>query len=474
MDPGTEAQPDDTSGCHPGNRRAAAEKRKNIPLSFPCYSERKGELAGNALKAQKKTLRTSTLPPNLSFFGFTSECCTFFALTDLSTEYTYFEKYQDVWDIMATVKNTKIEDFGLTQALAETEGVNDLVIYQKAEALIPVPEEAISPELASLGGPQAVAGSSISSAEGSWLVKAPIVIMNDDAFMRYCEQLGITPRLDGTIMLNQFWDSLNSNFRHRKMIPFIKENLDSAVLQNKDGNSETADIPILGYTGEAPGLREEYDDYTLVQFIPLSLWEKIKEQTGEPQKDTYIRILAEKGAALDELNALEDRILQLVSASYEAESENRVEEKITNDRILSSYKLIIGSFCTLLAVIGIANVFSYTLGFLRQRKRELAQYMSVGLTPAGIRKLFCIEALVIAGRPVLITLPLTVFFIIFTTKASFLEPLEVLPEIPVPIIAALVWLSLPLSVWHIILAGKRCLDAVWLILCGMTVWRRYG
>lgn len=164
--------------------------------------------------------------------------------------------------------------------------------------------------------------------------------------------------------------------------------------------------------------------------------EKIKEQTGEPQKDTYIRILAEKGAALDELNALEDRILQLVSASYEAESENRVEEKITNDRILSSYKLIIGSFCTLLAVIGIANVFSYTLGFLRQRKRELAQYMSVGLTPAGIRKLFCIEALVIAGRPVLITLPLTVFFIIFTTKASFLEPMEVLPEIPVPIIAA--------------------------------------
>lgn len=410
------------------------KKKKHSPVLSLLFGT-EGELAGNALKAQKKTLRTSTLSLTLSFLGFTMMLC-FFALTDLSTKYTYFEKYQDVWDIMATVKNTKIEDFGLTQALAETEGVNDLVIYQKAEALIPVPEEAISPELASLGGPQAVAGSSISSAEGSWLVKAPIVIMNNDAFMRYCEQLGITPRLDGTIMLNQFWDSLNSNFRHRKMIPFIKENLDSAVLRNKDGSSETADIPILGYTGEAPGLREEYDDYTLVQFIPLSLWEKIKEQTGEPQKDTYIRILAEKGAALDELNALEDRILQLVSASYEAESENRVEEKITNDRILSSYKLIIGSFCTLLAVIGIANVFSYTLGFLRQRKRELAQYMSVGLTPAGIRKLFCIEALVIAGRPVLITLPLTVFFIIFTTKASFLEPLEVLPEIPVSIIAA--------------------------------------
>lgn len=409
------------------------KKKKHSPVLSLLFGT-EGELAGNALKAQKKTLRTSTLSLTLSFLGFTMMLC-LFALTDLSTEYTYFQRYQDVWDIMATVRNTKIEDFGLTQALTETEGIRDLVIYQKAEAFIPIPEEAISPELAALGGPQAAAGASVTADKGSWLVKAPVIIMDDAAFMRYCEQLGIAPRLDGTIMLNRFWDSLHSNFRHRKMIPFIKETLDTAVLQNKNGDAETADIPILGYTEEVPLLREEYEDYALVQFIPLSLWEQRKGQIGNPQEDTYIRVLAEKRAILDELNALEERIMQLVGASYDAESENRMEERAANDRIIGSYKLIIGSFCTLLAIIGIANVFSYTLGFLRQRKRELAQYMSVGLTPAGIRKLFCIEALVIAGRPVLITLPLTVLFILFTAKASFLEPLEVLPEIPVTVIA---------------------------------------
>ena len=56
-------------------------------------------------------------------------------------------------------------------------------------------------------------------------------------------------------------------------------------------------------------------------------------------------------------------------------------------------------------------MFSNTLGFIQLRKREFVQYMSIGMTVANIRKMFCIEALVIAGRPLLITLPLTVVFV---------------------------------------------------------------
>ena len=49
-------------------------------------------------------------------------------------------------------------------------------------------------------------------------------------------------------------------------------------------------------------------------------------------------------------------------------------------------KVIFGGFCVLLAVIGIGNVFSNTLGFVRQRKREFARYLSVGLTPEGMKR----------------------------------------------------------------------------------------
>ena len=56
-----------------------------------------GELAGNALKARKKALRTSTLSLTLSFLGFTLILC-FFTLSGISTRSTYFERYQDVWE----------------------------------------------------------------------------------------------------------------------------------------------------------------------------------------------------------------------------------------------------------------------------------------------------------------------------------------------------------------------------------------
>lgn len=52
-----------------------------------------GELAGNALKAQKKALRTSTLSLTLSFLGFTLMLC-FFTLSEISTNHTYFERYR--------------------------------------------------------------------------------------------------------------------------------------------------------------------------------------------------------------------------------------------------------------------------------------------------------------------------------------------------------------------------------------------
>ena len=44
--------------------------------------------------------------------------------------------------------------------------------------------------------------------------------------------------------------------------------------------------------------------------------------------------------------------------------------------------------------------------------------------------MFCIEALVLAGRPVLITLPVTVAALGFMLKASYLEPIIFIREAP--------------------------------------------
>lgn len=412
----------------------------------------KGELAGNALKAQKKSLRISFISLLLSFLGF-SLMLVFTTLADISTRYTYFERYQSAWDVMVTVKDTEISDFTMLTELGEISGIRDAVAYQKAESTTFLPEELLGGELASLGGLEAVAG--IPKAEGRFQVSAPIIILDDASFLNYCSQIGVTPSLEGAVVLNQIWDSVNSNFRYKEYIPFVMEDNRTTKLYQ---NGRWIEIPVLSYTQTVPILREEYKNYALVHFVSLTMWKNQVKQIGEPEDDSYIRVFSSGDASLADLNSLEQDIARLVSTQYEFESENRVQERLSNDSLIQGMVMIFGAFCVLLAAIGIANVFSNTLGFLRQRKREFAQYMSIGLTPGEMRKMFCIEAFVIAGKPLLITLPLTILFVQFAVTASYLDPMAFwseAPVLPVLIFAAAIVLFVALAYY---IGGKRLLQ----------------
>lgn len=408
-------------------------KRKKNSCILTFLFGTKGELAGNALKAQKKALRTATLSLLFSFLAFTLMQC-FFTLSKISQRMTYYEKYQNAWDIMVTLKGTQIGSFKETDALQGLTGVESAVVYQKAEAKRILKEEEVSRELAALNGMQNAPEKYVTDWGEDWLVNAPLVILDDASFLAYCEQIGVTPRLDGAVILNQIRDSTNPNFRNSDYFPYVKENQDTSILRQSGREDITAEIPVISYTREVPLLREEYatlDYYELVHFLPLSVWKEIKGQIGGAQEDSYIRILAEGNRTLEELTAIQEKVGKIVDGKYGAESENRIQDKITNDKMIQGMMLIMGGFCVLLAVIGIGNVFSNTLGFVRQRRREFARYMSVGLTPGDMKKMFCIEALVIAGRPVLITLPLTVAAVGIMIKTSYLEPMIFIREAPV-------------------------------------------
>lgn len=411
-----------------------------------------GELAGNALKAQRKALRTSSLSLTLSFLGFTLMLC-FFTLSGISTDHTYFERYQDAWDVMVTVKDTELEEFAYGEELRNLPNVRSSAVYQKAEAVCQIPETAVSGEVRELGGLKALAGEAVETEQGGYQVQAPLVILDDSSFEEYCSQIGIVPDTGGCIVLNRIWDSENSSFRYREYVPFIEEEMGMLTLLNSENSGSTAEIPVLTYTREVPVLREEYEDYALVQFLPLSIWEQVKESLGDSQPDLYIRILAEE-PTLEKLNALEMAVEEQAGQEYTLEMENRIQEKLDNDRMIQGYQILIGAFCVLLAMIGIANLFSNTLGFLQQRKREFARYLSIGMTPESMGKMLGIEAAVIAGRPLLITVPLAAGSVSFMITVSGLKPVEFLTRAPV-VPASLFFLMMTASVALVYWIGAR-------------------
>lgn len=419
------------------------KRKKKSPL-LTCLFGLEGELAGGALKAQKRALRTASLSLIFSFLAFTIMQF-FFALSGISTRETYFERYQGVWDIMVTVKDTDVDSFREAQKLQAISGIRSAIVYQKAMAKRIIAEDEISEDMKSFGG-FAVAGDNyVRKTDGGWLVNVPIVILDDASFLAYCEQIGIAPQLNGAVIWNQIRDVTNPDFRHPQYMPYVKEENAVSILRQSGKEEMTAEVPVLSYTEKAPVLREEYatlDYYELVHFIPVSLWKEIKAQIGGSEKDSYICMLGRENVTSGELDTLQGQVDGLITGNYKTESENRIQEAEANDKQIQGMMTIFGGFCVLLAVIGIGNVFSNTLGFVRQRKREFVRYMSVGMTQGEIKKMFCVEALTIAGRPILITLPLAAITVGYMLKISYVEAgtfLAEAPLLPIMIFMLAIW-----------------------------------
>lgn len=420
-----------------GTARQQSAWRGKRPLTTRllarCFGIR-GELAGNALCAQKKSLRIANGSLLLSFLGFTAMLC-FFTLSGISTRMTYFERYQNAWDVMATLPDTQLLDFTLADSLAALPDVENCVVYEKRQARALLPAETQSQALQDLGGLGALAGEDAAAVQDGWLVDAPLVILDDASFLRFCEEAGLSPSLDGAVLLNRVWDSLHSNFRNRQYLPFVQPGTAALTLTEADGTA-LGELPLLGLTDTPPNLREEYDQYTLVLFWPRSLWQKWSQENRLPAPtqtpEVLVRLLGREGISQTECEALQGEVSALLDqAGYACTVENRLTERATNDRMIQGAESILGAFCLLLAVIGLANVFLNTLGFVEQRRREFARYLSLGMTPRELRSLFWMEGAVLALRPLVIPLPLTAGMVALMLRASYLDPALFLAEAPV-------------------------------------------
>ena len=287
------------------------------------------------------------------------------------------------------------------------------------------------------------------------------------SFLRCCRQNGARESLEGVIIFNQVRDDRDPNFRIYHSLPYLDETVPETVLKDDAGNGCVA-LPVLCYSPSFPNLKEEYqtqDYYEMIHIFPASLWETVKETVGGAEGDCFIQVKAEMPEREDStdtsgrqqnqqeafrLERLEDELAGLLGRRYQVETENRIQEKQESDRANQALAAILGSFCVLIGVIGISGVFFNALGFIRQRRREMARYLSVGMTPGEIRTMFLAEALVLAGRPVLAALPVLAAASWFFMKWTYLDPrllLENAPVIPVGIFILAVFAFTGLAFW---------------------------
>lgn len=415
-------------------------------------------------KRRRGRLRSSRLALTLSLLSF-GIIYSFFNLSRLNTRITYYDRYEDSWDIMAEIKDADMQDIRMMADIwdiGQTYATMFYRLYPMKRSLSPgeLSDEVIKAELFERADPEEA-----ELRNGDYVINAPLLVLDDQSFLSYAHEAGIEDSLDGIIVVDIIRDAGEQNFRQRSYLRYLNEDTGSRTIRLSTGPSadENADISfdLLGYAYKLPEIKIDFwsDDYfELVHVVPSSLWEKalasegVSEALGANEAVTTLNYISSHKELRDDdvsdrdklacIRQIEVQIRDILSGcGYDFEMENRVQDRISSDAALDILRGVASVFCILLALIGLANVCTLTLSYTYKRRNICARLMAIGMTPAELHRSFYKEALSIIGPPVLLTILIVPALTFMMMKASYMDTgygLSVIPVLPLLVFAAVI------------------------------------
>ena len=349
-----------------------------------------GELARKSLYARRKAMRIGTLSIFFAMFSCIS-LLNMFGISNLSTEKTYFDRFKNNWDFLVTTEADSYSK-ALLNDIRNIEGVENCIVHKRVSSNTQIPREYLSNEVQKLGL-ENLNSSFVISDTGSYNVKIPIYILDDNSFEKYRgEKTDVN-----VIAVNIIWDSIHSERTNRQYVPFL--NADKEILLDLEGTT----IPIKGFVDELPVLREALEQYALSLVVSENYYTSLGYNLDAAE--AFYTIKAEDKNQYDRIK---EEIQQLLLAYPDYVFEGRIEEYENELEIQKGFRMLIYAFTGLLTCIGLANIFESTLGQIYQRKREFARYFAVGLTPKGAAKILAWEAVIVALRPIFFTIVINI------------------------------------------------------------------
>lgn len=404
-----------------------------------------GELARKSLYTRRKSLRIAGAALFFAVMGFYVFMNTE-RVSALNVQETYFNRYKDVWDYMITFQGGVTKKLSVLEKAKETEGISSCILYGRGNIYVSVTKEDFSKELMEEGGPESLSTSVVQKEEKNYLLEIPVVVLDDDSFEEYARtcvgknsnagDIGMEnmPVLEqGIILVNRIWDNLHSSRFEKEVLPFLEQREEGTLelsvgIQTEDRKEESiaaekTAVKIMGYTDEAPALREElsWDRPTVI--MSISCYEEL--QMPFLNEESFLTIMTDSREENPEVENIFKPLL-LEGDKWEG----RVEAERSDESMRSALRLIVGIVASVLACVGLSNVFSVALGQIVQRKREFARYLSIGLSPKGMKKILYIEALEISLKPILISLLLNIPFVIWILKQSGISMKAYLQNMP--------------------------------------------
>lgn len=386
-----------------------------------------GELAAKSLYTRRTLLKTSTLSLILAFLGFIS-FLNLEVMSGISTQHTYFERYRDKWDILLTTTDMQEKEEYLLNEISKLDGIETCVVYKKIRTTTSLSTDMLHKEVLKLGISN-LTEMITQDEKGNYQFEVQIYVLDDGSFQKYMTDNRIEDAQ--VVAVNTIWDSIHSNRTNRVYIPLLAE---GNSLNMK--LSERVPVSITAFANSLPNIREAFEQYSLSLVIPQSLYQTFADEFSYSESYYNIHITSDRK---DEM--IQEQIHALMQADDKYLLESRLVKENAEIPMRTASKIVIGCMSGLLACIGITNVFSATLGQIYQRKKEFARYLSIGLSPVGMKKILFMEALFLCFRPVIISLIINIPLVIWGLKAaeiSINEFIEQAPYVPMVIFTVFV------------------------------------
>ena len=308
----------------------------------------------------------------------------------------------------------------LVEAVRELSAVDQAALYQIYTAMADIPASALARE----GFRPSVMERE--NSDGNYPFNVVLIGMEDRAFSDYAESLGIkaqeyfNPDAPRAIVFDryreQIWEGSDTYYRsghslvHNAGMELSlyfqiseKQKNDRGDLIYVDRTVASLDLTAGYFTDDIPFGLNEYQDYsfTVRLLVPLSVAENL---LGGAEKVTGIANVA---VASEQYHLAEEQINRLItSMALPYYVNNYAAQLETNRNVLLVINVFSYGFIVLISLISIANVFNTISTNLLLRRREFAMLQSVGMTPAGFRRMLCFECLFYGFKALLWGLPL--------------------------------------------------------------------
>lgn len=242
--------------------------------------------------------------------------------------------------------------------------------------------------------------------ESSKYSDANIVVMNDEDFKSYLNELGF--KESKPVLFNRY-QGINYNGKNRK----------SKIFTKYDINTNKVPLKLYDQTFKDDGteqneLQMTISDYyisseenmVLSDYTPATGAIIIMSETDYFKTQEYYaaRLIVIKS---NDVKKLDDKIDGLIENDklVDAQNYNLYENyKMINNLILM-LKILVYGFIALVTLIGVTSVFNTINTSIALRRKEFAMLRSMGLTPKGFNKILYFESIFVGLKSLLYALP---------------------------------------------------------------------